>query len=52
MSTARASRRAANGSGVDFDAVFTAEEIGSYKPDLENFRYMIDALERSGHPAA
>ncbi len=37
--------------GVDFDAVFTAEEVGSYKPDLGNFRYMIDALEHSGHPA-
>src|SRR6516162_5216901 len=30
--------------GVAFDAVYTAEEIGSYKPDLRNFRYMIDAL--------
>jgi 2-haloalkanoic acid dehalogenase type II len=35
--------------GVDFDAVYTAEDIGSYKPDLANFRCMIDALKRSGH---
>jgi len=37
--------------GVAFAAVFTAEDIGSYKPDLGNFRYMIDALEHSGHAA-
>ena len=35
--------------GVAFDAVYTAEDIGSYKPDLANFRYMIDALKQSGH---
>ena len=35
--------------GVAFDAVYTAEDIGSYKPDLRNFRSMIDALKRSGH---
>ena len=34
---------------VTFDAVYTAEDIGSYKPDLGNFRYMIDALKQSGH---
>lgn len=28
--------------GVDFDAIYTAEEIGSYKPDLNNFHYLID----------
>jgi 2-haloacid dehalogenase len=38
--------------GVAFDAVYTAEEIGSYKPDLRNFRYMIDALARRGHAAS
>lgn len=27
--------------GVEFDAVYVAEEIGSYKPDLNNFRYLI-----------
>src|SRR5208283_1782497 len=35
--------------GVHFDAVYAAEEIGSYKPDPRNFRYMIDALRHSGH---
>ncbi|EOD48381.1 Haloacid dehalogenase-like hydrolase [Neofusicoccum parvum] len=28
--------------GVDFDAVYVAEDIGSYKPDLRNFRYLVD----------
>jgi 2-haloacid dehalogenase len=36
--------------GVVFDAVYTAEEIGSYKPDPRNFRYMIEALKKFGHP--
>jgi len=36
---------------VTFDAVYTAEDIGSYKPDLRNFRTMIDGLQRSGHSA-
>ena len=35
--------------GVAFDAVCTAEDIGSYKPDPRNFRYMIDALKLAGH---
>lgn len=35
--------------GVAFDAVYTAEDIGSYKPDFGNFRYMIGALKRSGY---
>src|SRR5262249_29625548 len=34
---------------VGFDPVYTAEDIGSYKPALGNFRYMIDALKQSGH---
>jgi len=29
---------------VPFDAVFVAEEIGSYKPSRENFRYLLDHL--------
>jgi 2-haloalkanoic acid dehalogenase type II len=37
--------------GVAFDAVYTAEDIGSYKPDLRNFRTMIDGLQRSGYLA-
>jgi 2-haloalkanoic acid dehalogenase type II len=35
--------------GVAFDAVYTAEDIGSYKPDPRNFRYMIEALKHAGH---
>jgi 2-haloacid dehalogenase len=30
--------------GVAFDAVYTAEDIGSYKPDVRNFEYMLDRL--------
>jgi 2-haloacid dehalogenase len=44
-SFARSSKRL----GVTFDAVYTAEDIGSYKPDLRNFRYLIEALKRAGH---
>ena len=35
---------------VAFDMVYTAEDIGSYKPDLKNFRTMIDGRRSSGHP--
>ena len=34
--------------GVEFDHVFTAEEIGSYKPALRNFEYMLDRIEADG----
>jgi 2-haloacid dehalogenase len=34
--------------GVEFDHVFTAEEIGSYKPDLRNFEYMLERLGEAG----
>jgi 2-haloacid dehalogenase len=34
--------------GVDFDAIYTAEDIGSYKPDRRNFTYMIDHLADLG----
>ena len=34
--------------GVEFDHVFTAEEIGSYKPDLRNFEYLLDRLGEAG----
>ena len=30
--------------GVAFDAVYTAQDIGSYKPDLANFRYLLSHL--------
>lgn len=26
--------------GVDFDGIYTAQEIGSYKPDKANFEYL------------
>ena len=32
--------------GVAFDAVYTAEDIGSYKPDPRNFAFMFDRLEQ------
>ncbi|KAK0104640.1 hypothetical protein ONS95_004921 [Cadophora gregata] len=32
--------------GVDFDAVYTAQQIGSYKPDLKNFEYLLKGAER------
>ena len=32
--------------GVTFDAIYTAEDIGSYKPDRGNFTYMLDHLKR------
>lgn len=34
--------------GVDFDAVYTAEDIGSYKPDRRNFDYMLARLADLG----
>ncbi len=34
--------------GVAFDGVYTAEDIGSYKPDDRNFEYMIEMLARQG----
>lgn len=30
--------------GVDFDYIFTAEDIGSYKPSRRNFQYALDRL--------
>ena len=34
--------------GVDFDFVFTAQDIGSYKPDPRNFDFMLDRLATEG----
>jgi 2-haloalkanoic acid dehalogenase type II len=31
--------------GVEFDAIYTAEDIGSYKPSSSNFEYMLERLE-------
>ena len=30
--------------GVTFDAMYTAQDIGSYKPDRRNFTYLIDRM--------
>lgn len=32
--------------GVVFDAIYTAEDVGSYKPDPKNFDYLIENLHR------
>lgn len=32
--------------GVDFDAIYTAEDVGSYKPNPANFEFMLSALDR------
>ncbi len=37
--------RTSEGLGVEFDAVVTAEQVGSYKPDMRNFEV---AMERMG----
>lgn len=34
--------------GVAFDAVFTAQDIGGYKPDPRNFHFMLDRLAGMG----
>lgn len=34
--------------GVAFDAVYTAQDIGSYKPDPANFHYLLDHLASLG----
>jgi 2-haloacid dehalogenase len=36
--------------GVDFDAVYTAEDAGSYKPSDNNFEYMQHHLATNGIP--
>ena len=38
--------------GVTFDAIYTAEDIGSYKPNPANFRYLLDGLAALGHGKA
>jgi 2-haloacid dehalogenase len=43
-SFARSNRRL----GVEFDAVFTAEDVGSYKPNPRNFDYMLERLASDG----
>jgi 2-haloalkanoic acid dehalogenase type II len=34
--------------GVTFDAIYTAQDVGSYKPDPRNFTYMLDRLAEDG----
>lgn len=34
--------------GVVFDAIYTAEDIGSYKPSRRNFEYMLARIEEQG----
>lgn len=34
--------------GVDFDAIYTAEDVGSYKPSDRNFDYMLEELAALG----
>jgi 2-haloalkanoic acid dehalogenase type II len=33
---------------VEFDAIYTAQDVGSYKPDPANFAYMLDHLAGMG----
>jgi 2-haloalkanoic acid dehalogenase type II len=45
----RASFAASNAKlDVSFDAICTAQDIGSYKPDARNFRYLIASVGRLG----
>ncbi len=37
--------------GVKFDAVYTAQDIGSYKPDVRNFDYLIERVGERGFAA-
>lgn len=37
---------------VDFDAIYTAEDIGSYKPAAANFDYMLTMLKKLGFEKA
>jgi len=35
--------------GVEFDAICTAEDIGSYKPNPANFRYLVARVQEMGN---
>jgi 2-haloacid dehalogenase len=35
---------------VTFDAIYTAQDIGSYKPDPRNFAYLVDRVTQLGIP--
>ena len=32
--------------GIEFDAVYTAEDVGSYKPNARNFDYLIEHVKK------
>jgi 2-haloacid dehalogenase len=34
---------------VEFDSIFTAQDIGSYKPSLANFEYMLSKMAEAGY---
>ena len=34
--------------GVEFDAIYTAQDVGSYKPDPRNFEYLLSHLAERG----
>jgi 2-haloacid dehalogenase len=34
--------------GVEFDGIFTAQDIGSYKPDRRNFAYLVERVAERG----
>ena len=34
--------------GIAFDAIYTAQDIGSYKPDPRNFAYLVEQLAADG----
>jgi len=38
--------------GVEFDAIYTAEDIGSYKPSDNNFEYMLAKLKSRGYESS
>jgi 2-haloacid dehalogenase len=38
--------------GVEFDAICTAEDIGSYKPDHRNFAYLLEQVRALGNAPA
>ncbi len=40
--------RSAERLGVEFDLVVTAEDVGSYKPDLANFAYLFERVAEIG----
>ncbi len=31
---------------IEWDAIYTAQDVGSYKPDLRNFEYMLERVRR------